>query len=497
MSLFSVEFILFVIVAVGIYMICPKKYSHIWLAVISAVFYISAGVSGGLIAVAIVVITYVCGILLGKKHSKILLIAAVVATLSPLIYLKYGNFILKTLGDESHKISFIVPLGLSFFSLQAVSYLVDIYNGKIKPERNFICYFQFLLCFAYVTSGPIERADRILPQLKEKRCTYEKVCLGSQLFLWGLFQKLVVAERLQIVANTVFDNYTYYSGYEMFLGTVAYSLQIYFDFAGYSNMAMGLAQMIGIKIIQNFEQPYFSGSIAEFWRRWHISLSSWLRDYVYIPLGGNRKGKFRKYLNVIIVFLVSGIWHGANWTFILWGLLHGFYQVIGAFTKKTKKKICTVLKINQESKGYRIVQMGMNFLLINFAWVLFRASSVKQALEMYRRIFLGMNVANSFGIKKAAEWPWRSVIGLNLVTSEDRLYNLLGLDMDNIHILAVAVLIAIVVDIMHYKGIRIRELISKEDLWFRWVLYIGVFFVVITFGIYGSYDASSFIYANF
>ena len=298
------------------------------------------------------------------------------------------------------------------------------------------------------------------------------------------------------LANKVYGNWTYYSGVELLIGTFAYTMQIYFDFAGYSNIALGIGRMFGIDLIQNFEQPYLSESIKEFWRKWHISLSTWLKDYVYIPLGGNRKGVLRKELNILITFFISGLWHGASWNFIIWGIIHGIYQIIEDFIKKLVNLLN--LNIDFNKSCYRYLKIFVNFQLVNIAWIFFRVNRLSDAFIILKRIIRGFDIGASFGLKRAPDYAWRTVSGMNLMTSVDKSYLNLGLNEENILLLMIAVFIALVVDISIVKKKGIIAWIDEQDIWFRWLVYIIGIFVVLTFGIYGSaYNATGFIYANF
>lgn len=512
MTFNSFWFILFFLVVVILYYAIPQKFKNLVLLAASSFFYLTSSIESGCIIVGVIAIAYVFGRVLEKRPGKHLLAIGIIAILGTLFTCKYLNFTVESLDFVLSKIGIdiqfsglelIMPIGISFFTLQAVGYLIDVYRKKIEAEKNVIDFAVFLGFFGYILSGPIERAQNILPQLKKKRkFHYTSFCHGIQLMLWGYFVKLVVAERFAIVANTVFDNHTYYAGIEMLLGTIAYSLQLYCDFSGYSYIARGVGQALGLEIINNFEQPYFSLSISEFWRRWHISLSSWLRDYVYIPLGGNRKGIVRKYVNVIIVFFVSGVWHGAAWNYIFWGVLHGIYQVIEGIFGSLKEKFGN--KNKQETKevpfSQKLLSVMWNFTLVNFAWIFFRASNMQTALQMIKRIVLGFLPAATFGAKYLPEYDYvrKFVSGYNLRTIEDYAWLHIGLDISDTVVLLIGFVIIFAVDVLHYQKVNCRNWIDKQQLWFRWLLYIGATIVVLVLGIYGStYNASSFIYSNF
>lgn len=303
----------------------------------------------------------------------------------------------------------------------------------------------------------------------------ERIRDGLVRMLWGYFQKLVLADRIAVWVNTVYASPESYGGSVILLTSVMYTFQIYCDFAGYSNIAIGMSQTLGIKVMENFRTPYLAVSVADFWRRWHISLSSWFRDYVYIPLGGNRRGNMRKYLNVLVVFLLSGLWHGAGWTYILWGGLHGFYQIAGAVLSPIRKKAADLLHIHSDSAGNRILKTAVTFSLVNAAWIFFRADSLSHALRI---------------LSRGKEWQlWQLFDGT--------LYSL-GLDRLNMSLMFGALLLMILVDILNEKGYAVSERIAKERLWIRWPVYLAGILLVVICGMWGAgYDAGSFIYYRF
>ena len=308
MALVSIEFCIFLFSIILIYLIVPQFLKKYVIVFANIFFGICNGVRSFIGLVILCVFTFSDGLLIAKaKNKKAALIGGISVILIAFVFQRYA------------KEDLWIMVGLSFWGLQLISYLCDIYNKKYIPTHNFVDFFIYVSFFGNVTSGPIERADKILPQYNSLATNSKNIQHGIQLCLWGLMQKLILGERLAMVANTIFDNYVMYSGIEIIIGVFAYSLQIYCDFCGYSNIAVGVAEVFGLHIIENFKQPYFARTISEFWRRWHISLSQWLRDYIYIPLGGNKKSAVRKYLNIIIVFMISGIWHGNNATFLYWG----------------------------------------------------------------------------------------------------------------------------------------------------------------------------------
>ncbi|MBG6110549.1 D-alanyl-lipoteichoic acid acyltransferase DltB (MBOAT superfamily) [Flavobacterium sp. CG_9.10] len=290
-------------------------------------------------------------------------------------------------------------MGISFYTFHGLSYVIDIYKDRIKAEKNFIDYSVFVSFFPLLVAGPIERATHLLPQIQSKRIfDYNKAVDGLRQILWGLFKKIVIADTCAIFADDIFQNYSNYSGGTLIVGTILFSFQIYCDFSGYSDIAIGVAKLFGIDLITNFKTPYFSRNIAEFWRRWHISLSTWFRDYVYIPLGGSRKSNFISIRNVFIIFLVSGFWHGANWTYLIWGGLHALYFIPSFVRKKNRQHLEFKVINNFVSRVKYFFDIILTFCLTSFAWIFFRSKTVKDAVIFIKGIF---NQHNFFKIQTA------------------------------------------------------------------------------------------------
>jgi alginate O-acetyltransferase complex protein AlgI len=310
---------------------------------------------------------------------------------------KYFNFFsasfadgLSLLGIKSNflTIEVILPVGISFYTFHGLSYVIDLYKNKIKPERNFIDYSVFVSFFPLLVAGPIERATHLLPQIIKKReFNYSKAVNGLRQILWGLFKKIVIADNCAEYANTIFNNSSDYSGSTLVIGALFFTFQIYCDFSGYSDIALGTARLFGIDLLRNFAFPYFSRDIAEFWRRWHISLSSWFRDYLYIPLGGSKGGMWMKIRNTFIIFLVSGFWHGANWTFIVWGLLNALYIMPSIIFNTNRNNLDSVAKGKYLPTIRELFAILITFNLTVFAWIFFRANSIKQVVEIISEIF--------------------------------------------------------------------------------------------------------------
>ncbi|MFS4491334.1 MBOAT family O-acyltransferase [Maribacter sp. 2308TA10-17] len=303
---------------------------------------------------------------------------------------------------ELPRFDYLLPVGISFYTFQAIGYTIDVYRGEIKHEKHFGVYALFVSFFPQLVAGPIERAKNLLPQFKTfKKFDYEKAVMGIKLMVWGFFMKLVVADRLAIYVNSVYGNVDHHSSITLLTATVFFAIQIYCDFAGYSNIAIGCAKIMGFDLMTNFRRPYFAQSCAEFWQRWHISLSTWFRDYIYIPLGGNRVSKKRNYVNLMVTFLISGLWHGANWTYIIWGGLNGLYQITFKILRFSPSK----KRIKQRSSITYFFNIFLTFVLICFSWIFFRADSFYQALEILKRIgnehgpiFRGDNSSFVYGV---------------------------------------------------------------------------------------------------
>ncbi len=419
------------------------------------------------------------------KLKNIYVSISFILNLSILFFFKYFyfavdniNILLSALHIQliQPKFDIILPLGISFYTMQMIAYIVDIYKGA-KAETNFIKYALFISFFPKLLAGPIERTATFLPQLQERKYfNYDNLKNGLLLMLYGYFLKMVIGDRAAILVNFVFENYEAYMGLEIFVAITIYSIQIYADFFGYTCIAIGAAQTMGFTLLQNFNHPFFAVSVGDYWRRWHISLSMWLRDYIYFPLGGSRYSKLKKYRNIIIVFLASGLWHGANWTYVVWGALHGFYQITGDLLKPVRNKIEAIFKINTTCFSYRLFNIIITFILVDFAWLFFRAPDIETAVIMTKQMFSVWN-------------PW--------IFFDNSLYDM-GLSRKDFYVLCFSIIILWAVSFMQEKGIKIREELAKQNLVFRWILYWIAIFGILTFGVYGTaYNANQFIYFQF
>ena len=389
----SFTFILFFPIAALLYYVLPHKLRGTYLLLVSYGFYMNWNPTYALLLAGITLVSYFSALGMSRlsrlenkeSQSKKVLVASIVLCLLPLIVFKYFNFIngsvfalLQAFGMRIPMPDFkwLLPVGISFFTFKVISYLVDVYKGRIEPERNLGIYALYVSFFVDLAAGPIDRAEKLIPQLKTKHnFVPEQVVKGLRLMLWGYFMKVVVADRLTLYVDPVFNHLDSHSGISVLLAAVFFSIQIYCDFGGYSFIAIGCGKVMGFDLMTNFERPYMATSVTDFWRRWHISLSTWFRDYVYIPLGGNRCSKLRNRINLLVTFTVSGLWHGANWTFVIWGFLNGVFQVFGKMWKKSGSK----QKVYKGSE--RAWNIFITFVLMTVAWTFFRANNVEDAIQ--------------------------------------------------------------------------------------------------------------------
>lgn len=464
----SFEYLLFFLITFVLYYLISEKYRYLVLLIASYFFYGFSDIKNIFILAFITIISYFSGKLINNesnnKKKKTILIITIILCIGTLLYFKYLNFLIGTFAsifNDSVTINkIIVPLGISFFTLQAITYPIDIYRKDVKEEKNIFKFALFISFFPQILSGPIGKSKEMLPQFNEKhKFNLSNIKEGLILSIYGLFQKLVIADCIAIAVNNVYNNLQDYSGIPILLVVFLYSFQIYFDFTSYSNIARGCGKMLGYNLTDNFNSPYFADSIKDFWSRWHISLSTWFRDYLYFPLGGNKKGNMRTYVNLLIVFLVSGLWHGAAYTFIIWGLLHGIYQVI-----ERKFKI--------KSK-YKIINIVITFLLVTFAWIFFRSDTINDSLYI---------ISNMFNI--------------NLSNIKEQILSI-GIDKYDIVISFISIIFIFMIEIINTKT-NIIDKITKLPLVVRWSIYLIFIFSIIIFGTYGpGFDNSQFIYLGY
>ncbi len=390
----SLSYVVFLPIVFAIYWIIPNKFRWFFLLVASYYFYMSWNVKYVVLILFTTVVSYSSARIIEKckkeKHRKIIVAIAAILCLLVLFFFKYFNFMTVTavrvlsllaINLSPITIEVLLPVGISFYTFQTIAYVFDVYRGKVHAEKNFGIYATFISFFPQLVAGPIERTSNLLPQIKaEHKFDENKAIEGAKLMIWGYYKKLLIADNISVYVDTVYGNLSEYTGIDLLLAIFLFSIQIYCDFSGYSDIAIGTAKLLDIELMENFRSPYFSASLKEFWNRWHISLSTWFKDYMYIPMGGNRCGKIRHYMNLLITFLVSGLWHGASWSFVLWGGIHGMAQVIEDIADKN------IRKIRDKRIGHFLCSAAV-FIFVSFAWVPFRAQGITNVLYIFRHVF--------------------------------------------------------------------------------------------------------------
>lgn len=464
----------------GLYWLIPERFNQwrkVFLVVASYLLYMNWKPTFALVLLGVTFVTYWGGQVLAlkvddnhnnaanPKRRKRLVWCFALLGLLPLLIFKYYNFLNDSLTTglaavglkfSMPGLNWAVPVGISFFTFQAVGYMLDVYHGRVKAEKNLLDYVLFVSFFPQVTSGPISTAEELMPQIKAAhQFDYEQGKQGLKYLLWGMFIKLVIADRLGLFVDTVYANYVHYSGATCFLASVFYTLQIYCDFAGYSLMAIGIARTLGFNLIDNFRRPYLAVSITDFWKRWHISLTRWLTRQVYIPLGGSRCSKAKTYWNIFVTFLVSGIWHGANWTFIVWGIIHGALQII--------EKALGWQRYEGNNWAVKAFRICVTFLLVSFAWVFFRMPSIGDAFGVIGRMFTVAGIPSLSDLGPAG-----------------------------------IIIIAMALSILAFKDLREEFFPSRfrflEKRVIRWIAYVSLFCMILLFGVL---DGGQFIYVSF
>ncbi|MBR4205895.1 MAG: MBOAT family protein [Clostridia bacterium] len=402
----SIEFLLFFPCVVLIYFILPHKLGRLsprrdFLLIASCFFYMSFIPKYMLILIFTTVVDYTGARLIEKwrerpKAKTAVFVIGLACNVGLLVYFKYLGVIGDTINFFGHMISLktivfpevVLPIGISFHTFQSMGYFIDTYRGKEKAEKNFLDFALFLMFFPQLVAGPIERSSNLIPQLKAKHTLKaENISAGGRKMLWGMFKKVVVADNLALFADAVFDAPDKYAGLGVLIGVLCFTVQIYCDFSGYSDIAVGCAKILDIDLMKNFDTPYFSRSVPEFWRRWHISLSTWFRDYVYIPLGGNRVKKPRWMFNQLVTFTVSGVWHGAGYTYVIWGFLNGVYICLSRLLKPIRDKVSEALRLEKIPFLPNLFRTAVTFTMISFSWIFFRANTVSDSFLLCGRLF--------------------------------------------------------------------------------------------------------------
>ncbi|SIR25297.1 MBOAT family O-acyltransferase [Pontibacter lucknowensis] len=488
----STEFFIFFPVVVTLYFLTPPNRRWLILLLASYYFYASWKPAYTLILIFSTLVDYGCGRAMGRysdeeKHKrKPYLWISLLSNLSILGLFKYYNFFNESARDAASALNMdyampafelLLPMGISFYTFQTMSYSIDVYHGRIKPELHLGVFALFVTFFPQLVAGPIERAGNLLGQLKANHAfSYERIVGGLRRMGWGFFKKIMIADNLALMVNQVYNNPTDYEGVTLIIATVFFAFQIYCDFSGYSDIAIGAAQVMGFRLMENFRRPYYSKSISEFWSRWHISLSSWFRDYLYIPLGGNRVVKWRWYYNLFITFLVSGLWHGANWTFVVWGALHGFYLVFAIVTAKQRNALADSMGLRSRPLLYKWVQVLSVFALVLFSWVFFRANSIGEAFYI-----LQSSVAGIGNIRQL-------IAGIDL-------QHILFMD-QGFKVFTVSVISIMIMETVHLiqRHGSVSQLIGRRPTVVRWAFYYVAIIAVLLFGQFGHQE---FIYFQF
>ena len=500
MQFTSVSYLTFLALAVVVYFLLPAVWARaLWLLGLSVTFYLLLSPRWFWVLAVVTIFTYgmgrAVGTLRGSRSGeqasgseRLLLAIGICTVVGTLVFFKYIGFVAETgnaifeaasVGLSLPVIRLLLPIGISFWTFQSIAYLVDVYKGVTEPERNLLYFALAMVFFPVVTAGPITRVQVLVEQLSVRhRFDYGGMQSGLLLIGRGFFKKLMVADALAVFVNTVFGHPYRYSptvnGLIFSVAAVFFSIQLYCDFSGYTDVVRGSARLFGVELPLNFRAPYFAREVRDFWRRWHMSLMDWLRDYVYIPLGGSRRGKLRRDLNVMTVFLVSGLWHGAGLTYLVWGGLNGTYMIAGEKLQPSRDKVVDWLRIDRNSVGHRIVQTLITFGLITFAWVFFRAETLREALYIVSSMF----------------FPTLWIFTDGTMVHQGLTYPQL----------TVALLSAVAVWVLDWMSLRMDLLVgfNRQPLLIRWAVYYGLILVVVVFGQYGGgYNAADFVYFRF
>ncbi len=489
----SLSFVFFFPLVTALYFITAHKYRWQLLLLASCYFYMCFIPQYILVLAITIIIDYFAGIMIEKaekKNKKKYLIISIISTCLVLFIFKYFDFfnsnfakIAEMLGLHYpvKMINIILPIGLSFHTFQSLSYVIEVYRGKQKAEHNFGIYSLYVMFYPQLVAGPIERPQNLLHQFRERHFfDYVRVTDGLKLMVWGMFKKVVIADRLAILVNQVYADPSGQPGIILMLATFFFAIQIYCDFSGYSDIAIGAAEVMGFKLMKNFNLPYLATSISDFWKRWHISLSSWFRDYLYIPLGGSRCQFWRWQFNLILTFLISGLWHGANWTYVIWGGLNGFYLIFSLWTRGLRQNLILKMGLNDKGMFLRFSRRITTFSLICFSWIFFRAKDLDQAFFIVRHLFDGIPET----IKKIITSHSLTGLGYFSALPNDRSYYLISFSL-------VFVLAAVN---LFQRNMDLRVVLSRKPLLVRWLVYYTLVGGVLLLGVFNN---TEFIYFQF
>lgn len=466
----STQFAIFLPVVFSLFWLIPNKYRWLLLLCASYYFYMCWNVQYVVLILFVTVVSFLSALFIewaaSERLRKYALFFSFCACLGTLFVFKYFNFFYTSaarLADctgmnlKPISLGLLLPVGISFYTFQSLSYVVDVYRGEAAAEHHFGIYATFVSFFPQLVAGPIERTNNLLPQLKiPSRFHYSQASYGLKLMAWGYFKKLVIADNISVYVDTVFDEISSFHGFALILAAFFFTVQIYCDFSAYSDIARGTAKLLGIELMENFRTPYFSANLHEFWNRWHISLSTWFRDYIYIPLGGNRVGKLKHSFNLLITFLISGLWHGANWTFVIWGGIHGLAQIVEnrrSFIKKKKEIRCPW-----------ILGVLFVFLFSMFTWVFFRAKTIDDALYFFRHMFDGISHPH---IYISRGFSAREHVGIGADKTEF------------LKVMSLLFLLA-VYDFASLKN-DVIDWLSQQPVFIRWSIYITLTWLIILF----------------
>ena len=483
----SYEFIVFFFFVTVIYFLLPHRFRWFHLLAASCLFYMAFIPIYILILFFTIIIDYIAGIVIEDAvgaRRKWFLVMSIVANVGVLAFFKYYNFFADNINELFHitnlsaqvpLLGIILPIGLSFHTFQAMSYTIEVYRGKHKAERHFGIYALYVMFYPQLVAGPIERPQNILYQFyQHKKFDYDQVTNGLKLMLWGMFKKVVIADRLSVITDQVYTYPHGQSALTTLLAVVFFSFQIFCDFSGYTDIARGAAEVMGFRLMQNFNRPYSSKTISEFWSRWHISLSTWFKDYVYISLGGNRVSVPRWYFNLFIVFLLSGFWHGANWTFLVWGALHGFYLIFALVTQKPREKFNQLIGLSRFKTLDNIFRKLTTFVLVAFAWIFFRATSFANATDIIKQLPKAFIDVKNIIIRHGA-LPFTSDMKIKI---------------------GYAIFFIAFLELVHYleRNNNILSLVNNKPRLVRWSIYYTILLLIIFMGVF---QQRTFIYFQF
>lgn len=481
----SIEFLVFFVIAVTLYFFIPHRFRWLFLLLASCYFYMCWNPVYIVLLLISTLIDYFAGLMMAKtgekKRRRKYLIISLCSNLGLLFAFKYFNFfngafkvLLGTLNITYNigALQVLLPVGISFYTFQTMSYALDVYRGEKKPERHFGIFALYVSFFPQLVAGPIERSTRLLPQFYNKiKFNYERTTDGLLLMLWGFFKKVVIADRVAAMVDQVYNNVYEYQGLTLIIATLLFAFQIYCDFSGYSDIAIGAARIMGFDLMTNFRTPYYAKSISEFWKRWHISLTSWFKDYLYISLGGNRVVKWRWYYNIMIVFVISGFWHGANWTFIIWGALNGFYLLFSIWTAGLREKIARFFHLDKLPDLRTIIKALITFALVCFAWIFFRANSLTEAFYVITHLFTGILSQETLAF----------------------VFSGLGFGVRGFLIALAAICLMETIQLVQQRR-SIKEILEKKPAALRLAVYVGLIVCIIMLG---KFSANQFIYFQF